>query len=193
MHDCVIDNPRALHKYCVLIIFIHVELVKVRVYKRVASKCRQPVEKVQRRLIRIDSLGILDHIYKSPWYVDIFDSLYILCPGKINCTCWVTGCRHARWDTRARSYNPSLQCSGLSSGVVAPQCPNPFLGGPQLQDVCSASSGLVFLTMLNSLLVSSPKIGDPCGRVKPIKTPALEYDFIVVGGTFAKKSKLSAV
>ncbi|XP_043255747.1 glucose dehydrogenase [FAD, quinone]-like [Colletes gigas] len=62
-----------------------------------------------------------------------------------------------------------------------PLCRNPFTGGPQLTDVCVANSTLTFLTLFNSLVVNNTKINDPCGRVKPIKAPKKEYDFIVVG------------
>ncbi|XP_076638656.1 glucose dehydrogenase [FAD, quinone] [Colletes latitarsis] len=62
-----------------------------------------------------------------------------------------------------------------------PLCRHPFTGGPQLTDVCAANSALVFLTLLNSLAVKNTKINDPCGRVKPIKAPDIDYDFIVVG------------
>ncbi|CAL7951226.1 unnamed protein product [Xylocopa violacea] len=63
----------------------------------------------------------------------------------------------------------------------AARCATPFTGGPQLTDVCSANMGALFLTLVNSLLVSSPEIGDPCGRVNPISVPDSSYDFIVVG------------
>ncbi|KZC06463.1 Glucose dehydrogenase [acceptor] [Dufourea novaeangliae] len=35
--------------------------------------------------------------------------------------------------------------------------------------------------MLNALLITNPKIGDPCGRIETISKPATSYDFIVVG------------
>ncbi|XP_017883555.1 glucose dehydrogenase [FAD, quinone]-like [Ceratina calcarata] len=69
----------------------------------------------------------------------------------------------------------------LPTLVASPTCPVPFAGGPQLTNVCSASAGTLFLTILNSLLVANPEIGDPCGRVKPIAVPDSSYDFIVVG------------
>ncbi|XP_017890529.1 glucose dehydrogenase [FAD, quinone]-like isoform X2 [Ceratina calcarata] len=67
------------------------------------------------------------------------------------------------------------------NGCQSLQCLHPFEGGPQLTDVCSASTGVLFLTLLNNLLVSNPRIGDPCGRVDPITSPRSSYDFIVVG------------
>lgn len=63
-----------------------------------------------------------------------------------------------------------------------PQCSHPFVGGPQLTDVCAAGNASLFLTVLNALLVANPKIGNPCGRIQPVNRPAPHYDFIVVGG-----------
>ncbi|XP_053985405.1 glucose dehydrogenase [FAD, quinone]-like [Hylaeus volcanicus] len=71
---------------------------------------------------------------------------------------------------------------GLGITVSQSQlCPVPYAGGPQLTDVCSASSASVFLSLLNSLLILSPPINDPCGRIQPVDKPADLYDFIVVG------------
>lgn len=70
-----------------------------------------------------------------------------------------------------------------------PQCPQPFMGGPGLQDVCASSTGPLFLALLNTLLMANPKIGDPCSRIKPIEHPDLSYDFIIVGGLFRNSSK----
>ncbi|XP_033324110.2 glucose dehydrogenase [FAD, quinone] [Megalopta genalis] len=69
----------------------------------------------------------------------------------------------------------------LYDAVPAPVCARPFMGGPQLTDVCAAGTSSVFLTVLNSLLIASPEIGDPCGRVPTHGSPKLNYDFIVVG------------
>lgn len=61
-------------------------------------------------------------------------------------------------------------------------CTQPFAGGPQLTDVCSADTGALFLLLLTNLINSNEKINDPCGRVTPVKTVLPRYDFIVVGG-----------
>ncbi|XP_012285425.1 glucose dehydrogenase [FAD, quinone] [Orussus abietinus] len=61
-------------------------------------------------------------------------------------------------------------------------CTRPFLGGPQLTDVCPGTRCTLFLTLLNTLVDIHPKIADPCGRVEPVKTPNLRYDFVVIGG-----------
>lgn len=66
-------------------------------------------------------------------------------------------------------------------GIAAPQCANPYVGGPQLTNVCTGGNASLFLTVLNSLLIASPEIGDVCGRIRTIKKPKLSYDFIVVG------------
>lgn len=73
-----------------------------------------------------------------------------------------------------------MSCA-FSNLLPAPQCPAPFTGGPHLYNVCSANVGPLFLTILNSLLVTSPEIGEPCGRINPITEPRSSYDFIVVG------------
>ncbi|CAK9809029.1 Glucose dehydrogenase [FAD, quinone] [Anthophora plagiata] len=62
-----------------------------------------------------------------------------------------------------------------------PICLDPYVGGPQLTDVCSASNGILFLSLLNTFLVANPNIGKPCERIKPIEEPEISYDFIVVG------------
>lgn len=64
----------------------------------------------------------------------------------------------------------------------AANCPNPFLGGPSMNDVCEANQMVLFLSLLNSIVSTHPKIGDPCGRVTPVRRTDLIYDFIVVGG-----------
>ncbi|XP_076657190.1 glucose dehydrogenase [FAD, quinone] [Halictus rubicundus] len=69
----------------------------------------------------------------------------------------------------------------FGGALPAPPCPAPFTGGPQLTDVCAAGNANVFLTVLNTLLIASPEIGDPCGRIEPVRRPKLSYDFIVVG------------
>ncbi|XP_017761389.1 PREDICTED: glucose dehydrogenase [FAD, quinone]-like [Eufriesea mexicana] len=74
-----------------------------------------------------------------------------------------------------------MSTSLLGATLPVTQCPDPFMGGPQVTDVCSASEGSLFLSLLNVLLVANPYIGDPCGRVTPIKEPDPSYDFIVVG------------
>ncbi|CAL7949811.1 unnamed protein product [Xylocopa violacea] len=76
-----------------------------------------------------------------------------------------------------------MNCSLESSFTVpTPPCANFFAGGPQLTDVCPASAGVAFLTLLNSLYITSPQIGAPCGRITPIEEPSrYTYDFIVVG------------
>ncbi|XP_076657191.1 glucose dehydrogenase [FAD, quinone]-like [Halictus rubicundus] len=69
----------------------------------------------------------------------------------------------------------------FGGALPAPLCHAPFTGGPQLTDVCPAGNASVFLTVLNTLLIASPEIGDPCGRIEPVRKPKLSYDFIVVG------------
>lgn len=61
-------------------------------------------------------------------------------------------------------------------------CTTPFLGGPQLTDVCSASNGELFLALLNLFVATNPRIGEPCQRVHSSRIPDISYDFIVVGG-----------
>ncbi|XP_031774102.1 glucose dehydrogenase [FAD, quinone] [Apis florea] len=61
-------------------------------------------------------------------------------------------------------------------------CTTPFLGGPQLTDVCSASNGELFLALLNLFVATNPRIGEPCQRVHSPRIPDISYDFIVVGG-----------
>lgn len=61
-------------------------------------------------------------------------------------------------------------------------CTTPFLGGPQLTDVCSASNGELFLALLNLFVATNPTIGEPCQRVHSPRIPDISYDFIVVGG-----------
>lgn len=39
----------------------------------------------------------------------------------------------------------------------------------------------LFLTILNTLVDVNPRIGDPCGRVRPTEDPAEDYDFVVIG------------
>lgn len=61
------------------------------------------------------------------------------------------------------------------------QCPAPFYGGPQLQEVCSANGLVLFLSLLNALVANNQKINDPCGRITPVKKTDYYYSFIVVG------------
>lgn len=70
---------------------------------------------------------------------------------------------------------------GAFEPLPAPLCANAYVGGPQLTDVCVGGRSSLFLTVLNSLLIASPEIGDTCGRVRTIEKPRLAYDFIVVG------------
>ncbi|XP_031846619.1 glucose dehydrogenase [FAD, quinone] [Nomia melanderi] len=74
-----------------------------------------------------------------------------------------------------------MTSSILDASLPAPQCSHPFVGGPQLTDVCAAGNVSLFLTTLNALLIANPKIGDSCGRIEPIARPAPVYDFIIVG------------
>uniref|UniRef100_V9I7K9 Glucose dehydrogenase n=1 Tax=Apis cerana TaxID=7461 RepID=V9I7K9_APICE len=76
----------------------------------------------------------------------------------------------------------NLLDSMYSDAVSSLQCTTPFLGGPQLTDVCSASNGQLFLALLNLFVATSPVIGEPCQRIHSSRTPDLSYDFIVVGG-----------
>ncbi|XP_014604941.1 PREDICTED: glucose dehydrogenase [FAD, quinone]-like [Polistes canadensis] len=68
-----------------------------------------------------------------------------------------------------------------SLGVDTPNCSQPFLGGLTMPDVCVTNHLALFLPLLSTLVTYHPKIGDPCGRVKPVKRPDINYDFIVVG------------
>ncbi|KAI4495581.1 hypothetical protein M0802_008593 [Mischocyttarus mexicanus] len=71
---------------------------------------------------------------------------------------------------------------GLSDlGVESPTCSEPFLGGLSMPDVCVNNHAALFLPLLSTLVTYHPKIGDPCGRVKPIEKPDIMYDFIIVG------------
>lgn len=72
--------------------------------------------------------------------------------------------------------------NSMYNNVSPLQCTSPFLGGPQLTDVCSASNGELFLALLNFFVATSPVIGEPCQRVHSSRIPDLSYDFIVVGG-----------
>ncbi|KOC66688.1 Glucose dehydrogenase [acceptor], partial [Habropoda laboriosa] len=65
--------------------------------------------------------------------------------------------------------------------IPLPVCANPYIGGPQLTDVCSANTGTLFLTLLNTFMITNIKIGEICGRFTPIDEPEESYDFIVVG------------
>ncbi|XP_015585224.1 glucose dehydrogenase [FAD, quinone] [Cephus cinctus] len=62
-----------------------------------------------------------------------------------------------------------------------PMCPDPFVGGPRLTDICHGSQYLLFLTLLNALIEVDPKIGDSCGRIDPVTNPDDSYDFVVIG------------
>lgn len=73
-----------------------------------------------------------------------------------------------------------------SEALSSLPCTTPFLGGPQLTDVCSASNGELFLALLNFFVATSPVIGEPCHRVHSSRVPDLSYDFIVVGGKSSK-------
>ncbi|KAK2575514.1 hypothetical protein KPH14_011235 [Odynerus spinipes] len=66
--------------------------------------------------------------------------------------------------------------------VDTTNCSSPFVGGPSLPDVCEANQMMLFLSLLNTIVTFHPKIGDPCGRITPVKKADLVYDFIVVGG-----------
>ena len=78
-----------------------------------------------------------------------------------------------------------------SDAVSSLQCTTPFLGGPQLTDVCSASNGQLFLALLNLFVATSPVIGEPCQRIHSSRTPDLSYDFIVVGGKLCRLGSTS--
>lgn len=61
-------------------------------------------------------------------------------------------------------------------------CSHPFLSGLTLSDVCVTNQMALFFSLLSTLVTFSPKIGDPCGRITPVKKNEPVYDFIVVGG-----------
>ncbi|XP_008551873.1 glucose dehydrogenase [FAD, quinone]-like [Microplitis demolitor] len=63
-------------------------------------------------------------------------------------------------------------------------CPNQFMGGPSITEVCPSTraSTVLFLYIVNNLIDISPAIADPCGRVTADEKPRDVYDFIVIGG-----------
>lgn len=54
--------------------------------------------------------------------------------------------------------------------------------GPALDQSCGAGSFLVFMSLLDTFLRKQCDLLDPCDRVRPIKKPDNDYDFIVIGG-----------
>ncbi|XP_046473234.1 glucose dehydrogenase [FAD, quinone]-like [Neodiprion pinetum] len=60
-------------------------------------------------------------------------------------------------------------------------CNADFLG-PSLADICSGSSFVLFMSLLNTFVRDKNKISGICERIKPIERPDPEYDFVVIGG-----------
>lgn len=54
--------------------------------------------------------------------------------------------------------------------------------GPGLAELCSGSSFLTFMTILEVFVRAQNKISGICERVVPVEEPDDEYDFVVIGG-----------
>ncbi|XP_046753206.1 glucose dehydrogenase [FAD, quinone]-like [Diprion similis] len=68
--------------------------------------------------------------------------------------------------------------------TLAQTCNERQLPGPSLADMCSTSdpNSVMFMSVLDLLTQKNEKISGICERVRPIESPDLEYDFIIVGG-----------
>ncbi|XP_054011314.1 glucose dehydrogenase [FAD, quinone]-like [Hylaeus anthracinus] len=70
----------------------------------------------------------------------------------------------------------------MSYNITAmPACPEPFLG-PSLGANCPGPQFLTFMTLLDTFVRTQADISQLCERVRPVKMPEQNYDFIVVGG-----------
>ncbi|KAJ8921513.1 hypothetical protein NQ315_003131 [Exocentrus adspersus] len=77
--------------------------------------------------------------------------------------------------------HPTPWCEMASLQATFCGCENPFLG-PSLLEVCSGSTFLVFMTLVDNVIRNTCTISEVCDRITPTVTPDEEYDFIVIGG-----------
>ncbi|XP_030758496.1 glucose dehydrogenase [FAD, quinone]-like [Sitophilus oryzae] len=53
--------------------------------------------------------------------------------------------------------------------------------GPSIDDICSGSQYVAFMTLVDLIIRYACDVSDPCGRIVPKLQPDPEYDFIVIG------------
>ncbi|XP_046433468.1 glucose dehydrogenase [FAD, quinone]-like [Neodiprion fabricii] len=59
---------------------------------------------------------------------------------------------------------------------------NASLSGPYLQDLCSGSAFILFMTILETYIQASELISGKCERMIPVDNTETVYDYVIVGG-----------